>query len=242
MSRIPYFSFYPADFMGGVRGLTAQEVGAYTMLLCRIYEENGPVEYHVRRLAAYCGMRESALEKAVDKLVDLGKLTLVNGLLSNARAEAEIAKRAHGLKLASRAGKISAEKKQQNQCEAATDVQRPFNHTDTDTDKEKREAKASPEKKARRRPELPLPDGWVPSDRNIADAEARNFTSREIDENAERFRNHHHAKGTRYRDWDAAWRTWLGNARRFSATRNTGASGGHSALFAGFHRAATGIN
>lgn len=98
------------------------------------------------------------------------------------------------------------------------------------------------EKIPRRRPEVPLPDGWVPSERNISDARSKNFTDAEISENADAFRNHHHARGNRYRDWDAAWRTWLGNARKFSAPRHAGASGGHAALFAGFHRVASGIN
>lgn len=137
--RNPYFPFYPADFMNGVRGLSAQEVGVYTMLLCRIYEEDGPVQYHVRRLATYCGMREATFEKVVETLVDLDKITIENGMLSNARAEAEISKRAHGLEIASRAGKISAEKRQQNQVANATVVQQAFNHTDTDTEEEKKE-------------------------------------------------------------------------------------------------------
>lgn len=142
MSRVPYFNFYPSDFMNGVRGLTAQEVGVYTMLLCRIYEESGPVEYHVLRLATYCGMREKTFAKTVEKLVDLGKMTLIDGRLSNRRSEAEIQKRSDGLEIASRAGKASAEKRQQKQEAKPTPVERPFNHTDTDTDKSS-EANAS---------------------------------------------------------------------------------------------------
>lgn len=136
MSRVPYFNFYPADFMNGVRGLTAQEVGVYTMILCRIYEESGPVEYHTRRLSTYCGMREATFVAVVEKLVDLDKLQLVGGMLSNRRAAEEIQKRADGLKNASKAGKASAEKRQQNQRKDATPVQQAFNHTDTDTDTE----------------------------------------------------------------------------------------------------------
>ena len=136
MSRVPYFPFYPADFMNGVRGLTAQEVGVYTMLLCRIYEESGPVEYHPRRLSTYCGMREATFVSVVEKLVDLDKIQVADGRVSNRRAEVEIAKRADGLKIASKAGKASAEKRQQKQQQEATPVQQPFNHTDTDTDTE----------------------------------------------------------------------------------------------------------
>ena len=133
-----WFKFYPADFMNGVRGLSAQEVGLYTMLLARIYEENGPIEYHPLRLSTYCGMREATFVKTLEKLLALGKITLREGMLSNARAEAEISNRSHDLKNASKAGKASAEKRQQNQRQDATRVQQAFNHTDTDTDTDKR--------------------------------------------------------------------------------------------------------
>ena len=132
--RIPHFPFYPADFMHGVRGLTPVEVGVYMMLLCRIYEEDGPVEWHVVRLATYCGMREKTFEKTVERLLVLGKLTIESGMLSNARAMTEISSRASKLKNNSKAGKASAEKRQQNQQNDATDVEQTFNHTDTDTD------------------------------------------------------------------------------------------------------------
>lgn len=133
--RIPFFRFYPTDFMSGVRGLTAQEVGVYTMLLCRMYEESGPIEDHALRLATYCGMRVGTFEKTLNKLVDLGKIKRCDGRLFNDRAREEISSRADDLKVASRAGKASAEKRQQKQSNDATTVQRPFNHTDTDTDK-----------------------------------------------------------------------------------------------------------
>ncbi|MDZ7905153.1 MAG: DUF1376 domain-containing protein [Cypionkella sp.] len=132
--RIPYFRFYPGDFMRGVRGMSAQEVGLYTMLLCRMYEENGPIENHTLRLATYCGMREATFEKTLDKLVRLGKILVHEGMISNDRAEIEISNRAHDLKIASTAGKASAQKRQQKQGQFATTVPRPFNHTDTDTD------------------------------------------------------------------------------------------------------------
>lgn len=133
--HIPYFDFYPSDFMSGVRGLSAIEVGVYTMMLCRIYEANGPVERNDIRLSAYCGMTEKAFSKALERLVSLGKLSLSDGVLSNARAEAEIYKRETKLASSKRAGKKSAEKRQEKQVDALTGVQQPFNHTDTDSDK-----------------------------------------------------------------------------------------------------------
>jgi uncharacterized protein YdaU (DUF1376 family) len=142
-NRIPYFRFYPSDFMRGIRGLSAQEAGLYVMLLCRMYEESGPIENHALKLSTYCGMRLATFEKTLDRLVALGKITATDGMLFNDRAAIEISNRADDLKIASKAGKASAKKRQQNQGSAATTVQRPFNHTDTDTDTDKTEAKAS---------------------------------------------------------------------------------------------------
>jgi hypothetical protein len=72
------------------------------------------------------------------------------------------------------------------------------------------------EKTQRRRPEVPLPPDWVLSDRNLADARAKQFSEKDIEHEADQFRNYHAAKGSKFRDWDAAWRTWLGNARKFN--------------------------
>lgn len=64
-----------------------------------------------------------------------------------------------------------------------------------------------------------IPPNWVPSDRNIADASNRQFSAEEIDDEAAKFRDYHLAKGSTFLDWDAAWRTWLGNARKWQPKR-----------------------
>lgn len=96
-----------------------------------------------------------------------------------------------------------------------------------------------PKKPPRRASSLP-PD-WVPSDRNLSDARDRNFTEAEIHEQSDAFRDYHLARGTVFKDWDAAWRTWLGNARRFARSAPASParpSSAHDGLFAGFQRAA----
>lgn len=71
----------------------------------------------------------------------------------------------------------------------------------------------------RRNPETDLPSGWVPSDANIQHAQEKGFTMQEIDHEADSFRNHHHSKQNRFRNWDAAWRTWIANAIKFGRGR-----------------------
>lgn len=41
----------------------------------------------------------------------------------------------------------------------------------------------------------------------------------------ERFKNHHQAKGTTFKDWRAAWRAWVGNEIKFSRERRQHGSG-----------------
>lgn len=70
--------------------------------------------------------------------------------------------------------------------------------------------------KAKPKRAVSLPENWVPSDKNIQDAIDRGFSKQEIDNEADRFLNYHHSKGSTFKSWDAAWRTWLGNARKFA--------------------------
>lgn len=207
-NSIPYFRFYPADFMRGVRGLTAQEVGAYTMLLCVMYENDGPVEYSIDRLAAQCGMRVATFEKVVGRLIVLRKITLENGMICNDRASMEIAKRENDLKNNSKAGKASAEKRQQKQCMHSTTVKQSFNHTDTDTDIVKEEAKASYKKTRGSR----LSSDWfLPKDWGEW-AVSEGCSVDMIRSEADKFRDYWVSKAgssaTKV-DWQATWRNWI---------------------------------
>jgi hypothetical protein len=107
--------------------------------------------------------------------------------------------------------------------DTATDTparqQRDSSETKNKNDERRKEGSSleSTRKRAPRNPEISIPENWCPSDRNVADATVRGFSQQEIDSEADRFRDHHLARGSSFRNWDAAWRTWLGNARRFSA-------------------------
>jgi hypothetical protein len=87
--------------------------------------------------------------------------------------------------------------------------------------------KTKPAAKAKRIGKIgrPIQDEEKPNERQVADAHERGFAREQAWSEWQRFRDHHLAKGTIFKDWDAAWRTWLGNAVRFSA-RQGGGSGG----------------
>lgn len=65
-----------------------------------------------------------------------------------------------------------------------------------------------------------LPAGWQPTDRERGIAQE---TGVNCDREAEAFRDHHSAKGSRFVDWDAAFRTWLRNATKFQAGKRNNA-------------------
>lgn len=69
-----------------------------------------------------------------------------------------------------------------------------------------------------------MPEGWVPNDTNVQDAIDRNFSQQEISHEADKFRNYCHANGKTYKNFDAAWRNWLGNARDYKNRRMAGGS------------------
>ena len=57
----------------------------------------------------------------------------------------------------------------------------------------------------------------LPEDFTLTDTRRTYALSKNIpaDIEFEAFTNHHTAKGSTFKDWDAAWRTWVGNAVKF---------------------------
>jgi len=217
----PFIKFYPSDFLGGTSGLSPAERGVYMTLLCLMYEQDGPIPRDDGRLARRCGSPKAAFIRAVECLIDEGKLTEVDGMLSNNRVEKAIMDRANRVETAT----IAANQRWDAQKQKSQTIQSPDNaqampeqcQSECQPEPEpdiKKEPKGSLRKKPRK-PEVELPEGWVPNDKNIQDAQDRGFTQKEIEHEADNFRNYHSSKQSLYRDWDAAWRTWLGNAIKF---------------------------
>lgn len=215
----------PTAYLGGVQGMSAREHAVFSVVLDLIYQHGGSVNNDPAWFAGWISdMGAAAVRATILALVERGKLTLEDGQLSNNRAKNQ-AKTKENLsenraKIGKKGGISSGFSR--STINENKDLSEPIASPREDKrreDIEEREPigsqkKSIPEK--RQRPEVPLPEGWVPNERNITDAEARQFSAQETNDEADRFRNHHTARGTRFRDWDAAWRTWLGNARRFA--------------------------
>lgn len=65
-----------------------------------------------------------------------------------------------------------------------------------------------------------VPEDWQPKPETIdALLTKKGFQREFINSELEKFRDYHKAKGTVFRDFEAAFRTWMRNAREFAATR-----------------------
>jgi hypothetical protein len=74
-------------------------------------------------------------------------------------------------------------------------------------------ARKVPRKSGRRRPKVPLPEGWNPNDAHRAKAAKLGV---DVEAEAEKFRTNAHGKDVRWVDWDLAFHNWLANAATFA--------------------------
>lgn len=105
MSEAPRVDWYPSDWLGGTRKLSAEERGIYIDLLMYFFEEEGALECDYRRLSRAIGISQRKLKTAVKTLVDQGKLEVENGFIINFRAKKELEKRSEMSKKARNSAK-----------------------------------------------------------------------------------------------------------------------------------------
>ena len=60
-----------------------------------------------------------------------------------------------------------------------------------------------------------IPEDWTPDEKCLAYARER-YPSMPISIEVEKFRDYHLAKGSKYSNWDAAWRSWCRNGNEYA--------------------------
>jgi uncharacterized protein YdaU (DUF1376 family) len=73
-----------------------------------------------------------------------------------------------------------------------------------------------PSPKRPRKVRTALPSDWRLPDDGWTYAAGKGLTGDRIEQEAEKFRDYHLSRGNVMADWAAAWRTWVGNAGKFS--------------------------
>lgn len=91
MTGLSRFDFYPRDWISGTRELSDRARGVYIDLLARMYDIGRPLDYDEKDLCRFLGYRDSRqLLPVINELVTKGKVEIVDGKITNARAAREI--------------------------------------------------------------------------------------------------------------------------------------------------------
>jgi uncharacterized protein YdaU (DUF1376 family) len=141
MAALPYMQFYVADYLADTTHLTAEEHGAYMLLLFSYWQTGKPLR--IDRLATVARIPNERWPSVADTLSEFFHVTETHWV--QFRVEADLEAVNSKVVTASNAGKASARakalKKQQELNDRSTNVDDPLqrngNHKDTDTDKNK---------------------------------------------------------------------------------------------------------
>ena len=181
----------------------------------------------INRLIELCEMTRRAVQNNIDDLEAAGLVEVVTRHRPNGSQTSNI----YVLKLAQEGVQNMHTPRAENAPPPMQNLH-PLNLVNNNLVNEPEELRGAKAPK-QRKPEMDLPEGWIPNDKNVQDAIDRGFSETEINDEADRFGNFHRSKQNRFRDWDAAWRTWLGNARKFGTTQR-GKGGARSGMAEAF--------
>ena len=222
MSQAPIWPVATDALIGDTTHLSDAEIGSYILLLIAQWRNNGdPLPDDDKRLArmARCSMRawRNGRREILAELFDVK-----DGFWSQKRVSKDWLRVAEKIAInrenASRGGYAKSLKNKDTDLADATNPA------------ERNSPVRSSEKLPTHEPDI-LPNGniigatsapppkkrgsqiaktWEPDGENIAHAIGKGFDLIGIERLAEQFRNHHTAKGTVSKDWNASWRTWVG--------------------------------
>ena len=109
--KLPYSMWYQNDFLQGVRGMRAIEIGIYTVLINEMYDRAAALDLPIKRLARMCGTTPQALNSALENLIEEGKIIRLECGLWNEKVQKIFVHRKKNSEANSNAGMSSAEKR-----------------------------------------------------------------------------------------------------------------------------------
>jgi len=206
----PYVPFYTSDFLAGTSGMTAATKGVYITLLCLIYEAEAPLPQQWDTLARRCGCTLPAFKKAIQAMVDDGKIDVLDEGIWSQKVEKHIARRGDRRSSAKAAAKTRWKKTQQKQGKADATASDPQCQPEPEP-KVKEDTNVSSKKRATR-----LPRDWVLPREWGEWALSEGWPEEVVRVEAEKFRDYWIGvggqKGTKL-DWQATWRNWIRNSK-----------------------------
>ncbi len=204
---LPYVQWYQDDFVGGVRGMKAHEIGIYTMLLMEMYMRGCALDHSHERLARMCGADRRTFDKVLSQLLHDRKIIKLDCGYWNERCENAFRSRAKMQEQHSDAAHRSWKKRRKNN---GTDVQAQCerNATAMPSSEAQSNIKETPKGVAKKRATR-LPPDWVCPDDWIEEAIAAGLSKAKANAESIRMRDWSLSSPSGKKiDWRAAWRNW----------------------------------
>lgn len=206
---MPWFRMY-AEFATDPKVQRMSEVDQrrFLMLLC-LRCSNGDVTFHDDDVTFHLRITGPDWQKTKAVFVDKNLIDEQNRVLAwekrQCRSDSSTARvREHRKKV------------KQDVKRYETQMKRFSNGLDIDKEEEEDKNKSKSISRARAARSHQIPDGFVPDDKGKAFARDRGLDWGRV---LEEFRDYHTAKGSKFTDWGAAWRTWCRKAGEFRAAK-----------------------
>jgi uncharacterized protein YdaU (DUF1376 family) len=224
----PYMPLYVGDYMRDTRSLTAEQHGAYLLLLMSMWNAGGSLPADDSKLARFASCTPARWAKIRDEI--LGFFTLADGRITNRRLARELEKAQKKsitrAEVGSAGGRAKALK--DKAASMAKAMPEPQHSSEPEPGKKETKAKAlvaRPEARATRMPDdwKPKPETWEwgKAELGATDGELQRELARAKDWSASA-----PASKAAKRDHDAFFRNWLrtaADARKFTGIPTNGA-------------------
>lgn len=207
--RHSFVAFYPSDWLAGTARMSSRILRSVYFDVC-LYNWDTARACPPMELAIMLGdVRD--WKELVEQLIAMGKLIRnEDGSVENPKAMVEAAKafRLHSAKSAGGSAPKSVRKTVYNSDGSLEGIEP---EPEPDTPKGVGAVRA-----------CQLPSDFLPVLTDKAQANADKLGTGRYERELEQFKDHHRAKGSRMKDWQAAFRTWLANAVKFQKGGNGG--------------------
>lgn len=223
MGEMPWVRFFPSDWLGGTRSMSAAETGIYITLIATMYERGEPIPEDHTRLARLCGASNSSFKSCLESLIGDGKVTRTDAGLWNNRVEKEVVYRMEKSEVGSRAAKIKWDRKRNENKDNADAPAMPSQsdrnaNQKPEPDTRKKEVILSPQVAPKLKNGSRLSEDWVLPKAwgDWALESVSGATIETVRSQAEQFRDYWVGKAgaaARKVDWEATWRNWMRNAK-----------------------------
>lgn len=170
----------------------------------------------VDTLSRKCSLNKSTISEVIDRLNDYGFVQRKKRFSASVIYTVSVPAVKWGERLMASPSPVSGPAVSNHH---RTIINKPIEGTSLFVDampNEKPPATESNDAKSKSRNARTIPDAWQPHEKHRAKCIALGFV---VEGLAEQFRHHHTARGTKFKDWDAGFHTWIGNASRFGGEK-----------------------